>query len=198
MQPSHWPQNLHLREAEWQLVLDWNDGMVDWKPHFFNLFIFFSPENSKHPNLFRQFFFLWSWSTRENATGSYRFMVLVEQCRIFDPLSSYSPRLHKKDTYRHSTEASQDLRCCGSDPWRDPLRWTSHPNTEHQACEVWWLMWQGRLPSLFQGGTIVTVSYSFIDWMAANSLLSKNLQTWANGNCCATFSNKSKEKQIQG
>jgi hypothetical protein len=25
---------------------------------FFNLFLFFSQENSKHPNLFRQFFFL--------------------------------------------------------------------------------------------------------------------------------------------
>ena len=44
------------RNDNWSLT-----GMMEWwtgSHTFFNLFLFFSQENSKHPNLFRQFFFL--------------------------------------------------------------------------------------------------------------------------------------------
>ena len=70
----------------------WNDGL---EATLFSIFFYFFPKKTRNiQTCSGSSFSFWSWSTRENATGSYRFM--VEQCRIFDPLSSYSPRLHKK------------------------------------------------------------------------------------------------------
>ena len=128
MQTSHWPQNLHL-SGRTSLVTGchWNDGL---EATLFSTF--FPEENWTHPNLFRQFFFR-PLDTRQNAKLDPLdlWQSNVTYGIILDPLSSYSRRLHRTR--------------------QAPLNLTSH----QAACEIWWLMWQGRLPSLFQGATMV-------------------------------------------